>query len=60
LISGRFGLVLIDGADWEEILDQRAVEVGRFKKLGLRPPEWAGVDAPASKVAKPLQKPDAS
>jgi len=48
------------GADWEETLDQRAVEVGRFKKLGLRPPEWAGVDAPASRVSKPPPKPDAT
>lgn len=30
------------GEDWEEILDQRSLEVKRFKELGLQVPEWAG------------------
>jgi lambda family phage portal protein len=31
-----------EGEDFEEILEQRAYEVKRFKELGLEPPDWAG------------------
>ena len=31
-----------DGRDWEETLDQRAIEVQAFKDRGLPAPEWAG------------------
>jgi len=31
------------GLDWEEIIDQRAIEVERFKARGLTPPTWADV-----------------
>lgn len=34
------------GADWEEILDQRAREVEKFKELGLPVPTWAGMQTP--------------
>lgn len=30
------------GADWEEVIDQRAREVAAFKARGLTPPSWAG------------------
>lgn len=33
------------GSDWEETLDQRAIEVQRFKDLGLEPPQWSGMSS---------------
>jgi lambda family phage portal protein len=42
------------GVDWEEVLDQRAKEVSRFKELGLELPKWAGEDAKQS-----IKKPEA-
>ncbi|HET6606736.1 MAG TPA: phage portal protein [Rhodopila sp.] len=36
------------GLDWEEVVDQRAIELARFKERGLTPPSWADV-----KDAKP-------
>ena len=43
------------GHDWEEVLHQRAKEVGMMKNLDLNLPEWAGVaDLSAAQVsAKP-------
>ncbi|NHN83657.1 phage portal protein [Acetobacter musti] len=38
-----------EGADWEEHLDQRSIEVGAFKERGLPLPEWSGGE-PASKT----------
>ncbi|WP_317201474.1 phage portal protein [Janthinobacterium sp.] len=36
----------LEGADWRENVAQRAIEVARFKELGLPLPEWAaGMDA---------------
>lgn len=42
------------GLDWEEVLEQRAIELRTMKDLGVPPPTWIGLDA--SKAAK---KPDA-
>ncbi|WP_406867226.1 phage portal protein [Paraburkholderia fungorum] len=42
------------GADWEEIIAQRAIEVRAFKEAGLSLPEWSGGDAEqASKAQEP-------
>lgn len=36
----------LGGVDWRETVAQRAIEVARFKELGLPLPEWAaGIDA---------------
>jgi lambda family phage portal protein len=42
------------GLDWEENLDQRAIEVKRFKELGLPPPDWAGMENAHEAAKKPL------
>ena len=31
-----------EGEDFEELLEQRAYEVKKFKELGLEPPDWTG------------------
>lgn len=31
------------GENWEEMVDQRAVEVERFTRLGMQPPTWSGL-----------------
>lgn len=41
------------GADWEEILDQRARELQAFKERGLTPPSWAGMQPAQSTIKKP-------
>jgi lambda family phage portal protein len=38
----------MNGADWREQLEQRAVEVATFKRLGLKLPEWGAAEVPAS------------
>lgn len=49
------------GADWEEILDQRAVEVKAFKDRGLPVPTWAGMQpgTTATDAAKKPTNPEA-
>ena len=51
------------GKDWEEVVDQRAVELKRFKERGLTPPSWADVSAPtgqgAQKAGNAAKKPTA-
>ncbi|MCE2577537.1 phage portal protein [Komagataeibacter sp. FNDCR1] len=48
------------GGDWEEYVDQRAVEVRKFRECGLTPPDWSGgQNQTASQTATPPQKPDA-
>lgn len=43
------------GVDWEEQLEQRAIEVKRFRDLGLPLPQWAG--EPAEQAAlKPAKE----
>lgn len=42
------------GSDWREVVAQRAVEVARFKELGLELPKWAGEAAPDA-----MKEPDA-
>lgn len=44
------------GNDWEEVLDQRSIEVKKFKELGLPLPDWiAGVAA--AEAARPDEAP---
>ena len=46
----------LGGVDWRETVAQRAIEVARFKELGLPLPEWAaGFDA-----TKSIDEPEAS
>jgi lambda family phage portal protein len=37
----------MNGADWREMIEQRAVEVAMFKEKGLKLPIWAAETAPA-------------
>jgi len=41
------------GLDWEENIDQRAIEVARFKERGLTLPTWAGVELASKTDARP-------
>lgn len=34
------------GLDWEEVLDQRAIEQERYKARGVPPPKWAQMQVP--------------
>ncbi len=40
------------GADWEELLDQRQVEMAAFEARGLAPPNWSG-EVPMAGVIQP-------
>jgi capsid protein len=42
------------GLDWEENLDQRALEVARFRDLNLPLPDWAGAEDAHEAARKPL------
>lgn len=44
------------GSDWEENLEQRAIEFNRMKELGLPRPEWLGADATATQASQPPAK----
>lgn len=54
------------GGDWEERVDQRAIEVQRFRDRGLPVPTWAGLNpmqnqgGTAEKASTPPKKPDAT
>ncbi|MDA8230158.1 MAG: phage portal protein [Magnetospirillum sp.] len=41
------------GEDWEEILEQRKIEIDRFAELGIPVPTWAGMQTAADVVKKP-------
>lgn len=43
------------GADWEENLEQRAIEFARMQDLGLPRPEWFGNEHTATQVAQAQQ-----
>ena len=47
------------GADWEENVEQRAIERRRMTELGLPPPEWMGNDQSAGDTAKKPKRPQA-
>ncbi len=47
------------GRDWEETLDQRAIEVQGFTDRGLPPPSWAQMNIPAYQAAQPEEEPKA-
>ncbi|KVF22935.1 phage portal protein [Burkholderia cepacia] len=44
------------GLDWEEVIAQRAVELAAFKRLGIAPPSWAGIET-AADAASPEEEP---
>ncbi len=46
------------GRDWEEVLDQRAIELARFDALGLVRPTWAGMQD-ATTASTPEEDPKA-
>lgn len=43
----------LTGTDWRENLEQRAIEVARFKALGLALPEWGGQEMATLTDEKP-------
>jgi len=43
------------GMDWEENLEQRAIEFKRMQQLGLPRPEWFGNEYTATQAARPPQ-----
>jgi lambda family phage portal protein len=47
------------GLDWEETLEQRAIEHDRMVELGLPMPRWFGDEVSASDASLPPQKPSA-
>ncbi|WP_029604978.1 phage portal protein [Kozakia baliensis] len=44
------------GADWEETLDQRAVEIARYKQHGIPLPEWGTNAATADEASQPKEQ----
>lgn len=44
------------GMDWEENIEQRAIEFRRMQDLGLPRPEWFGTDMSATEVSQPPKK----
>lgn len=46
----------VQGADWEENLEQRAIEHRRMIELGLPLPEWFGPGVTASDASEPPKK----
>lgn len=47
------------GEDWEEVLDQRKVEIEAFRARGLTPPSWAAMNVSASDSSKKPTAPEA-
>jgi lambda family phage portal protein len=47
------------GMDWEENIEQRAIEYRRMEELGLPRPQWFGADQSATAAAAKPQKPTA-
>lgn len=41
------------GGDWRQRIDQRSIEVERFKQRGLKPPVWAGQEDAHETATKP-------
>jgi len=42
-----------EGQDWEEVVDQRAIEVAAFRERGLPLPEWTGGQPASATTRKP-------
>jgi lambda family phage portal protein len=40
------------GADWEEVADQRAIEAQAYRERGLPPPKWAAMQVPENTFFK--------
>ncbi len=53
------GICAMQGADWEENVDQRAREYRRFTELGLPHPEWMGPQVTATQASQKPEKPEA-
>jgi capsid protein len=47
------------GLDWEEVIDQRQIEIEAFKKRGMPLPEWGGGEL-ASRTDEPPEEPKAA
>jgi len=45
-----------EGADWEEVIDQRAIEVAAFRERGLELPEWTGGQPAGETKRKPEEQ----
>lgn len=45
-----------EGADWEEHLDQRAIEIAAFNERGIPLPEWSGAEPASQTAVKPEEK----
>lgn len=48
------------GLDWEEVLDQRQIEVQAFEERGLDLPDWGGREISATDAAQPEEQPQAA
>lgn len=48
------------GKDWEEVIEQRAIEVAVFKKHGIAPPSWSNMVGPNMEVFGETDTGDAS
>jgi capsid protein len=44
------------GLDYEEVIQQRAVEVAQFREAGLPPPSWFGNDATNASTPEEAQQ----
>lgn len=47
------------GSDWEELLDQRQIEIEAFRERGIPLPEWGGSEM-ATRTDEPPQEPQAA
>ncbi|POR52765.1 lambda family phage portal protein [Paraburkholderia eburnea] len=47
------------GSDWEELLDQRQIEIEEFKRRGIPLPEWGGSEM-ATRTDEPPEEPKAA
>ncbi|CAG9256232.1 phage portal protein [Paraburkholderia caribensis] len=47
------------GLDWEEVLDQRQIEIQSFKERGIPLPEWGGSEM-ATRTDEPPEEPQAA
>ena len=47
------------GDDWEEIIDQRALEIKKFKENGIPLPDWTGnqTNGKETSISSPPEKP---
>ena len=48
------------GEDWEDTLDQRAIEIDGFRKRGLEPPSWSAMNPAAEPAQRTVADPEAN